>query len=229
MHCFSKQKFFVEDWLSDPDLKDWVRKYKNNKANARCSVCNKTLALSTAGRSALTDHANGRKHSEAVKKIQNFFTSAKKSTDSIASSSSAQEGKQQTLDLHVHNANFVKSEIICILKSICSGYSNRSCEQLNFTLKAMFPDSKIAEPFSMGRAKSTYMINHELALFLKSLLLSELNKSDILIFSFDESLNQVTQTCEMAVYVLFWDVTELKVNVRFIGSIFLAMEKIKIY
>ena len=93
----------------------------------------------------------------------------------------------------------------------------------------MFPDSKIAEPFSMGRAKSTYMINHELAPFLKSLLLSELNKSDILIFSFDESLNQVTQTCEMAVYVLFWDVTELKVNVRFIGSIFLAMEKIKIY
>ena len=121
-----KVKIFVEDWLSDPDLKGWVWK-DNNKANARCSVCNKTLALSTAGRSALTDHANGRKHSEAVKKIQNFFTSAKKSTDSIASSSSAQEGKQQTLDLHVHNADVVKAEIIWILKSVCSGYSNSSC------------------------------------------------------------------------------------------------------
>ena len=162
----TKQKIFVEDWLSDPDLKDWVRKDKNNKANARCFVCNKTLALSTAGRSALTDHANGRKHSEAVKKIQNFFTSAKKSTDSIASSSSAQEGKQQTLDLHVHNADVVKAEIIWILKSICSGYSNRSCEQLNCTFKAMFPDSKIAEAFSMGRTKSMYMINHGLAPFL---------------------------------------------------------------
>ena len=40
----TKQTFSVEDWLSDPDLKDWVRKDKNNKANARCSVCNKTLA-----------------------------------------------------------------------------------------------------------------------------------------------------------------------------------------
>ena len=50
VHCFSdqykkrkkkksKQKFFVEDWLSDPDLKDWVQK-NNNKANAQCSVCN---------------------------------------------------------------------------------------------------------------------------------------------------------------------------------------------
>ena len=142
-----------------------MRKDKNNKANARCSVCNITLALSTAGRSALTDHANGRKHSEAVK-IQNFFTSAKKSTDSIASSSSAQEGKQQTLDLRVHNADVVKAEIIWILKSICSGYSNRSCEQLNCTLKAMFPDSKILEAFSMRRTKSMYMINHGLVPFL---------------------------------------------------------------
>ena len=195
----TKQTFSVEDWLSDPDLKDWVRKDKNNKANARRSVCNKTLALSTAGRSALTDHANGRKHSEAVKKIQNFFISAKKSTDSIASSSSAQEGKQQTLDLRVHNADVVKAEIIWILKSICNGYSNRSCEQLNSTLKAMFPDSKIAEAFLMGRTKSMYLINHGLAPFFKSLLLSELNKSDIL----------------------------LKVNVRFIGSTFFGHETLQ--
>ena len=120
----------------------------------------------------MTYHANGRKYSETVRKIQNFFTSAKKSTDSIASSSSAQEGKQQMLDLHVHNGDVVKAEIIWILKSICSGYSNRSCEQLNCTLKAMFPDSKIAEAFSMGRTKSMYMINHGLAPFFKSLLLS---------------------------------------------------------
>ena len=127
----------------------------------------------------MTDHANGRKYSEAVEKIKSFFTSAKKSTDSIASSSSAQEGKQKTLDVHVHNADVVKAEIIWILKSICSGYSNRSCEQLNCTLKAMFPDSKIAEAFSMGRTKSMYMINHGLAPFFKSFLLSELDKLDI--------------------------------------------------
>ena len=75
MKKVTKQKAFVEDWLSDPHLKDWVRQDKNNKANARCSVCIKTLALSTAGWSALTDQENGRKHPEAVKKIQNFFTS----------------------------------------------------------------------------------------------------------------------------------------------------------
>ena len=91
----------------------------------------------------------------------------------------------------------------------------------------MFPDSKIAEAFLMGRTKSMFLINHDLALFLKSLLLSELNKC--FVFSFDESLNQVTQTCEINVYVRFWNVTELKVYVRFIISNFLVMKHIKIY
>ena len=58
-----------------------------------------------------------------LKKIRNFFTSAKKSTDSIVSSSSAQEGKQ-TLDVLVHYADVVKAGIIWILKAICSGYVN---------------------------------------------------------------------------------------------------------
>ena len=114
----------------------------------------------------------------------------------------------------------MKAEIIWILKSSCSGYSTISCEQLNCTHKAMFPDSRIAEAFSMGRTKLMYMINHGLATFFKALLLSELNKSDIFVFSFDESLNHVTQTCEMDVYVQFRNVTKLKVNVQFIGSTF---------
>ena len=103
------------------------------------------------------------------------------------------------VDVHVHNADVVKAEIIWVLKSICSGYANRSCKQLNGTFKAMFPGSRIAEAFLMGRTKSMYMINHGLAHFFKSLLLSELNKSDIFAFSCDEILNQVTQSCEMDV------------------------------
>ena len=55
----------------------------------------------------------------------------------------------------------------------------------------MFSDGKIAEAFSMGRTKSMYMINQELAPFFKSFLLIELNESDIFVFSFDKSLNQL--------------------------------------
>ena len=81
------------------------------------------------------------------------------------------------LNLHLHNNADVVKEIIWILKSIiCSRYSKRSCDEQFCTLKAMFPDSKIAEAFSVGRTKSMYMINHGLAPFFKSLLLFELNK-----------------------------------------------------
>ena len=59
-----------------------------------CTLCNKTLALSTAGRSALIDHANARKYSEAVKKNTQFFYCCMATDSIIASSSSAQEGKQ---------------------------------------------------------------------------------------------------------------------------------------
>ena len=43
--------------LLSEDQSMGFRKDKNNIANARCSVSNKTLALSTAGQSASTDHA----------------------------------------------------------------------------------------------------------------------------------------------------------------------------
>ena len=71
-------------------------------------MCSKTLALSTASQSALTNMQMVKKHleikklkKELKKKRQNFFSPWKKSTDSIISSSSAKERKQQMLDVHL--------------------------------------------------------------------------------------------------------------------------------
>jgi len=61
----SKQKYFVNDWLEDKEFKSWLRKDKE-KTNAKCCLCHKTISLSTAGRSALTEHASGKKHKEIV-------------------------------------------------------------------------------------------------------------------------------------------------------------------
>ena len=63
-----------------------------------------------------------------------------------------------------------------------------------WTLSAMFPDSKIARNFSMERVM--YAINHGIAPYFKSLLLSSINTSDIHGYSFDEILNEVTETCK---------------------------------
>ena len=55
------------------------------------------------------------------------------------------------------------------------GFSFRTNDDLNETLSAMLPDSKIARNFSMARTKAMYAINP----YFKSLLLSNKNTSEI--------------------------------------------------
>ena len=72
----------------------------------------------------------------------------------------------------------------------------------------------------MERAKSMYVINHWIAPFIKSQLTDNLEKSDIYIFRFDKSLNDVTQTSEMNLYVSYWDVNASQISIY--GSSFLG-------
>ena len=58
--------------------------------------------------------------------------------------------------------------------------------------------------------------------FFKSQLTDDLEKSDIHVFSFDESLNDVTQTSEMDLYVRYWDMNASQVKSRYYGSSFLG-------
>ena len=129
---------------------------------------------------------------------------------------------QKTLDMHFYNSDTIKAEIIWTLKSEMDGFSVRSNDELNKTLPAMFPDSKIAGSFSLARTKSMYAINHGIYPYFKSLLLSSLSQSNIHVYSFDESLNNITQTCEMDLYVRYWDFACSQVKVRYFGSSFLG-------
>jgi len=53
-------------------------------------------------------------------------------------------------------------------------------------------------------------------------VLTSINTSDIHVYSFDESLNEVTQTCEMDLYVRYWDATCNQVKMRYFGSSFMG-------
>ena len=56
--------------------------------------------------------------------------------------------------------------------------------------------------------KSFCNVNHELVPYFKMLLQTILEKSEILSFSFDESLNEITQTSKIDLFVRFWDDTD---------------------
>ena len=90
------------------------------------------------------------------------------------------------------------------------------------TFAAMFPDSQIIKSFSLARTKSMYTVAHGLAPYFKSVLVSTLDKSDVHVYSFMcISLNDVTQTCEMNLYVCFWKSLSNRGETRYFGSSFL--------
>ena len=68
---------------------------------------------------------------------------------------------QQTLEDVLVSTDSVRAEIIWTLKSVMSGYSVRSNDDLSLTFAAMFPELK--RIFNMTSTKSTYVINHGLA------------------------------------------------------------------
>ena len=69
-----------------------------------------------------------------------------------------------------------------------------------------------------SRSKSMYVVNHSLTPYFKSVLKTDLHKADLLKYSFDEILNDLTQTTEMDLYVHHWD--PIKERVRFLRSHF---------
>ena len=135
--------------LSSLIFKDWLA--TNEKSTrARYSICHKVIELSTSGRSVMTVHP-GEKHEDAVAKVNNYFKpriNLTKQVNSIAESQPEDETKkknknkktkkQQTLD----NINFDRqstiAEIIWILKTLLSGHSMCSNDDLGKTFAAMF-------------------------------------------------------------------------------------------
>ena len=172
----------------------------------------------------MTDHANGKKHKEIIEKRKVFFKTSSTRTDEKKNVSNAKNDAecQKTLDMHLYNSDTIKAEIIWTLKSVMDGFYVRSNDELNEALSAMFPDSKVAGSFSMARTKSMYYLNHGIYPYFKSLFLSILSQSNIHVYSFDENLNNITQTCEMDLYVRCLDIACSQVKVRYFESSFLG-------
>ena len=70
-------------------------------------------------------------------------------------------------------------------------------------LKAMLPDSAVAEKFSLQKDKCAYYLNYGIAPHLRSILVDEVQKSEYYAASFDESLNSVIQIGQMDLVVKY--------------------------
>ena len=112
------------------------------------------LSLSTSGRCILRIDACGNKHVKSFTKRDNFFKPLTKRNEKCSrekqfnqqsspqSSTSAQQTSvQQTLNSNIVAKSATIAESIWALKSVVSGCSNSSWDDIVNTLKAICPDS----------------------------------------------------------------------------------------
>jgi hypothetical protein len=84
----------------------------------------------------------------------------------------------------------------------------------------MFPDSSIAQGFSCGDSKASYLCNFGLAPYFSEELKKRASSSTNYVLLFDESLNKEIQEKQMDVYVRFWQ--NGSVETRYYDSQFLG-------
>ena len=118
----------------------------------QCSVSHKVIELSSSGKSELTDHGKGKKHRNALSKVQNFFKprSSRSSSETAPLTPSLSSEKQLTIELHLEKSNAMKAEIIWTLKSVMNGNSARLNKNMNETLVAMFPEFEATKSFQLS-------------------------------------------------------------------------------
>ena len=114
----------------------------------------------------------------------------------------------------------VRAIVVWLLKSIESGFSNNSNDDIGDVLRLMDPNSKVLQSFRMKKTKAAYVVNHGLAPYFLQKLYEDINVTDILALSFDESLNDVQQSCEMVLVIRYWSVKEMMVATRYLDSAF---------
>ena len=154
------------------------------------------------GTRALKSHVQGKKHQSMVLHVAKGTATLKdylkKPEGTEASTLKSQPSKPQE-GMHwsetVSMSKFTltqeqqKAEILWALKSLMSHFSYNSIQDIGDVFRAMFQDSKIAQQWSCGATKLSYLITFGIAPFFKELLLAELTEAPCFVLSFDESFN----------------------------------------
>ena len=93
----------------------------------------------------------------------------------------------------------------------------------------LFPNRKVTEMMQLEPSKLKYVVNHGMAPCVKEILENQVIDTVWFIVSLDESINEVTQTSEMDICLLFWNKESTKLKTDFGTASFKDMPLINIY
>ncbi|CAH0562798.1 unnamed protein product [Brassicogethes aeneus] len=149
---------------------------------AYCTLCNTKFRIDGQGVSQVKSHQKGQKH-ENFEKMRSG--NSRQSTFKVNSSNQQVELSSGNFVL-TDAKQILKAEIIWCLKVCKNNSSFASNNENNVIFQLMFPDSNIAKNYNMSETKCKYVIEFEIAKFVKEMLIKDVKNSPYT-FKFDET------------------------------------------
>ena len=194
------------------------------KLAARCSLCNTDFDISNMGTAAVMSHMKGAKHSRVAQlrstSPMGQFVVAQTPAASSATAAAADDRPAATLDSFVATDAVHSAEAYWVMNVVDKNYSFKSCSAIGDLFQAMFPDSGIAQKFSVSERKCSYVSAFGIAPHFSSLLKSRVRSAANYVVLFDESHNDELQEKQMDMHVRLWGAG--KVSTRYYDSVFLG-------
>ena len=118
-----------------------------------------------------------------------MFASISDSTGRTTTKKDNKEKRQHTLNTDMLSKDTVKSEKMWSLEVLKNKYSYRSCASKSSLFAEMFKDRKIAQSFTLGKTKCSFVICYDIAPYCKDLLMGVLERTAFVVILFDEVFN----------------------------------------
>ena len=220
---------FNKSWLQSDEFKEWLEENKKSVHKFGCKLCRKhDLSLSDTGIASLRRHVKSKKHQDittAEATNGNFFQSKKrKAPEKVVdlTSGTIESLPKKVAVMECTKTAETKAEILWTLNCVMENSSCRSNDDKALLFRTMFPDSDIARKFTLGRTKYLYYLNEGIAEYLKDDLDALILKSSHFTASYDESMNDVLQKCQMDILIKCWDSEKEEAVTRYYSSKFLG-------
>lgn len=127
-----------------------------------------------------------------------------------------------TVSNFVLSDKILKAEILWVMHNNITHNSFNANQAISELFKQMFSDSHIADKFTCGRNKMSYLLTFGLAPYYVNELADQMKDLAHFVILFDESFNRVTKNEQMDVHVRFWDEQQHCAGTRYLTSKFLG-------
>ncbi|CAF0854255.1 unnamed protein product [Adineta steineri] len=200
---------FNETWLDKSDengnsVKTWLKK-GSSETTFICILCRTgDLDCANKGWKAIEQHMHKEKHKKNLNAVKNnskfIFPVSTATTNSTSANTIQLANQNKSL---AFDDQITKAEILWALKSVQHGFSYKSSDNTGKLFQTMFPDSKIAEKFSIQHAKMSYVISHGLGPYFRNQLVEDLKNCQRFVLCFDEQTNNQNKK-QLDLLVRYW-------------------------